>query len=144
VGTSSATQTITLANSGLAPLHIAGITLTGANTGAFLISSDGCAGATVAPGSSCSIGVDFLPAAAGSLSASLVILDNARTSPQTVLLSGTGVVPPTNTPVPPTSTPVPPTSTPMPPTGTPAPVPPTGTPVPPAGTARPASMPPPP
>src|SRR5207244_13597659 len=106
-------------NSGLVPVPIAGVALGGTNPGDFTVDAGSCAGTTLAPGGSCTVGVGFGPTAAGSLSARLTITDNARTSPQTVPLSGIGTAPPASTPVPPTNTPVPPTNTPAPPTSTP-------------------------
>jgi P pilus assembly chaperone PapD len=44
----------------------------------------------LAVGASCTISVEFKPASAGSLSASLSIADNAAGTPQTVALTGTG------------------------------------------------------
>ena len=48
---------------------------------------------TLAPsGGSCSISATFLPTAAGSASGTVTLTDNASTSPQTISLSGTGVL----------------------------------------------------
>jgi len=44
-------------------------------------------------GASCTINVSFAPAVAGPVSGTLVIVDNAANSPQSVTLSGTGVAP---------------------------------------------------
>ena len=46
---------------------------------------------TVAPKSSCTLGVAFTPNAAGAHSATLTVFDNATSSPQHVALSGTGI-----------------------------------------------------
>lgn len=46
---------------------------------------------TVAPKSSCTLGVAFAPNAAGAHSATLQVFDNATSSPQHVALSGTGI-----------------------------------------------------
>lgn len=46
---------------------------------------------TLAPKTSCTLGVGFTPGAVGSRSASLTLTDNATTSPQHVALSGTGI-----------------------------------------------------
>ena len=98
VNTISAAQTVTLKNSGDAPLSIKGIGLSGPNSSDFhqqntCLSSS----STLAAGASCTINVTFTPSAEGVLSASLSIADNASGSPQSVALSGTGVVgmPPT-------------------------------------------------
>jgi hypothetical protein len=91
VGTSSAVQTVSLSNTGTAPLTIANIAIIGTNSGEF--SQTNSCGASVAVGSNCSIMVTFTPAAAGNRAASVTITDNAAGSPQSVTLSGTGVQP---------------------------------------------------
>jgi hypothetical protein len=48
---------------------------------------------SLAAGASCTISVTFTPSAAGRQTATLTITDNARHSPQTVRLSGTGKAP---------------------------------------------------
>ncbi|MGH9762109.1 MAG: hypothetical protein ACREAC_14885, partial [Blastocatellia bacterium] len=48
-------------------------------------------GTSVPAGASCAISVKFVPVAAGSRSATLVVTDNAVDSPQGVNLSGTGI-----------------------------------------------------
>jgi DNA-binding beta-propeller fold protein YncE len=90
VDQSSAPQTVTVTNTGTAPLTIAGTAITGPNAGDFSLSDDGCAGATVPAGGTCSASVSFRPAAAGTLSAQLAFTDNASGSPQTLTLHGTG------------------------------------------------------
>ncbi|MEK7755423.1 MAG: SBBP repeat-containing protein, partial [Acidobacteriota bacterium] len=99
VGTTSAPQTVTLTNSGTAPLIISTVTLTGSHPGDFNKTADTCAGATVAPGNTCTMTVTFGPTALGGRSAALTITDNAPDSPQSVPLSGTGIdtTPPTAT-----------------------------------------------
>ncbi len=83
-GTTSAAQVVTLSNTGGAPLTITGITLTGD-----FAQMNNC-GAGLAAGASCKIKVTFTPTASSNSSGSLVVTDNASTSPQTVLLSGVG------------------------------------------------------
>ena len=53
------------------------------------VASNTC-GASVAAGTSCTIGVTFSPTAAGSVTGTLTFTDDAATSPQVVGLSGTG------------------------------------------------------
>jgi Cep192 domain 4 len=95
VNTTSAAQTVTLTNSGNAALTIKGIGLSGPNSGDF--HQQHTCSSTLAAGASCTISVTFTPTAEGNRSASLSIADNASGSPQSVALSGTGVVgmPPT-------------------------------------------------
>src|SRR6185312_13073007 len=92
VGTTSASQSITVSNTGNATLNISSISLTGANAGSF--STGGTCGSTLAAGSSCAVTVTFTPTAASSLSATVTIADNAAGSPHTAALTGTGVAPP--------------------------------------------------
>jgi sugar lactone lactonase YvrE len=88
VGTSATTLPITLSNRGTAALTISSISIAGTNSGSF--SQTNNCGASVAAGGSCTITVGFTPAAAGSLSASLTVVDNAVGSPQSAAISGTG------------------------------------------------------
>jgi hypothetical protein len=90
IGTTSATSTVTLTNSGNATLSITGEAAAGANAFDFAW-TDTCT-ASVAPGANCTISVTFTPSAAGSRTASLAITDNASGSPQTISLAGKGVV----------------------------------------------------
>jgi hypothetical protein len=87
VGTTSAPQQITLSSAGTASLSINSITLTGDFAG-----TNNC-GSSVAAGSSCIINVTFSPTAVGSRSGTLTVIDDASSSPQTVLLGGTGSAP---------------------------------------------------
>ena len=87
IGT-SASQTLTVTNSGNATLSISSVQLGGPNASDFSLANS--CGATLAASVSCNIVVTFAPAATGSLTASLAITDNASGSPQTVALSGTG------------------------------------------------------
>ena len=47
--------------------------------------------ASLAPNSSCSIGVTFTPTSTGTKTGTVTITDNATPSPQKVTLSGTGI-----------------------------------------------------
>jgi hypothetical protein len=87
-GNSGAQQYVTITNSGTADLHIASNTFAG--NLAFAIGTS-CAGATVAPGASCKIGVYASPDTIGLRSGTLQIADDAPGSPQTVALSVTGL-----------------------------------------------------
>jgi Abnormal spindle-like microcephaly-assoc'd, ASPM-SPD-2-Hydin len=95
IGTSSATQMVTVANTGTAPLNVGAVTPTGPYT------ATGCANTAVAAGANCMITVTFKPTAAGAANGSLSIAHNAAGSPGAVALSGTGTTvtpPPTGTP----------------------------------------------
>jgi hypothetical protein len=58
----------------------------------FEVSSNSCA-PNLAPGKSCKIGVEFMPAQLGRITGTLTIFDYARNSPQLVSLIGRGVRP---------------------------------------------------
>jgi hypothetical protein len=91
VGVASASQTITLSNTGNAALSVGSIGLTGTNPSDFA-QSNNC-GTSVAAGANCAISVTFTPVANGSFTASVTLTDNASGSPQAVALSGTGTSP---------------------------------------------------
>ena len=95
VNAASATQAITLTNTGNEALSLSGtglgISISGANAGSF--SQTNLCGTSVAAGGSCAITVTFNPAASGTLNATVSIADNANESPATVALSGSGSTP---------------------------------------------------
>jgi hypothetical protein len=84
VGATSSASSVMVTNSGTASLRITSIEAT-TNFG----ETDDC-GSMIAVGASCNIDVTFEPTAAGNLSGTLTIRDNATGSPQVVLLTGTG------------------------------------------------------
>ena len=91
VGSVSPTpQAVTLTNTGNAALSITGIAIGGTDAGDFSLTAQSPCGASVAPGGTCSIQVNFTPGSSGARSATLSISDNASGTPQTVALSGTG------------------------------------------------------
>ena len=85
VGT-SAVQTIKLDNTGTGLVTITSITASGTD----YTQNNDC-GATLAAGSSCSIGVTFTPAAIGSRSGIITIISDAPGSPHSLGLAGTGM-----------------------------------------------------
>jgi hypothetical protein len=91
VGVASAAQTVSVKNTGNADLNGVKIAVTGTDAASFA-ETDNC-GTTVVAGSACTLSVVFTPAAAGALSATITITDNAAGSPQSVALSGTGTAP---------------------------------------------------
>ena len=91
VGTSGASETVSLTNFGPAPVVVAGETLTGSGAGSFAKTADSCSGQTVAFGGSCSVTLQFRPSSASGLSASLAFSSTAANSLPVVSLSGTGV-----------------------------------------------------
>jgi hypothetical protein len=100
VGTSSASQTVTL-TAGFLPITIGGITVNGANAADYT-QKNNC-GTSLPAAASCTIRVVFKPSAVGVRTASVSITDNATGSPQTIALSGTGVVSGANATLSPTS-----------------------------------------
>ena len=89
-GTSSAPQTLTIANTGVAGLFLGAPTLTGANPGAFSFTKCTVPAAGIAAGGTCQIAVTFTPAALGAATATLNLVDYAAGAPQQIALSGTG------------------------------------------------------
>ena len=83
IGVSSASQTVTLTNSGNAATSISILQVTGDYT-----QTNNCP-AVIAGGSSCIVKVVFTPSATGSRSGTLTINDSTS-NPQTVTLSGSG------------------------------------------------------
>ena len=88
IGTTSAAQSVTVANTGDAGLFINSAAVP--NTLDFTVVADGCSGLTLAPGTSCAMSITFSPTASGTRSAALTITDNAANSPQTVPITGGG------------------------------------------------------
>ncbi len=94
LGTTSQPTTITITNTGLGSLTITGMTPGGPNASDFLVSGNACPTATIPAGASCTFAVSFRPTASGLRNATLTVADNAGGSPQTIIFSGTGTVPP--------------------------------------------------
>jgi hypothetical protein len=88
VGSTSAPSSIVLTNTGKAVFTLKSMSVTGAQPGAFLVSTT--CGAQLAVGASCAINVSFRPVIVGTNSASLVLTDNAGTGVQTLPLAGHG------------------------------------------------------
>ena len=99
VGTTSAAKTATLKNNQPAALTISSITISGGPAPGDYASGGTCpTSGTLAAGKTCTITVTLTPSSAGSRPATLTVTDSASTSPQTVALTGTGVVPVTLSP----------------------------------------------
>jgi len=86
-GTTSASQVVTLTNSGSGTLSIGSIAASGDFT-----ETNNCS-SSLAANSSCTVNVTFSPRIAGADTGALTFTDNAPTSPQVVTLTGTGVTP---------------------------------------------------
>ncbi len=82
-------QNVTVTNTGTEPLTVTGFTFAGASANDFSLASWGCGG-SVAPGSSCQLGIRFAPAGPGSRVATLTVLSDDPAGPASVPLTGTG------------------------------------------------------
>jgi hypothetical protein len=87
VGTTSAPQSVSLANAGNATLTISGISASGD------FAQTNTCGGSLAAGTACAIQVSFSPSGTGQRTGSLTVSDNAANSPQAVALVGTGKTP---------------------------------------------------
>jgi hypothetical protein len=89
VGQASLAQTVTVSNSGGAPLANVGFQINGLSASSFSYGSTTC-GATLANGSSCTVQVTFAPTTAGGATASLVVSSSTSgVAAATVPLTGT-------------------------------------------------------
>jgi hypothetical protein len=79
VGSTSATQAVTLTNGGAAPLHVDRAYLAGLNPRDYTISTN-ANGTTVAPGASVTVNVAFKPTAAGTRQVNVAFADDAANS----------------------------------------------------------------
>lgn len=89
VGVGSSVVSKNVSSTGNAAVQISSVS--NSNPAEFSIVSSSCTnGAYVNPLSSCSIGVQFTPLAAGARSGTITIVSNGLGSPQTIAMSGTG------------------------------------------------------
>jgi hypothetical protein len=86
-GNTSTAKSVSLKNTGSATLDITSIV----PSAEFAVSSTTC-GSTLAVGKTCKVSVTFTPTGLGAQTGTLSFTDNATGSPQTVSLSGTGIV----------------------------------------------------
>jgi hypothetical protein len=102
VGDQSAIQTVTITNTSDPAaggtgrdLHINSLSIEGFGSPNFLIdqAADLCSGATITPGSSCTVGLRFAPIRTGATDANLRVEHDAFVDPARVTFSGTGVAP---------------------------------------------------
>ena len=76
VGSTSASQTLTVSNTGLADLVIGTLSITGTDDSEFSIQNDNCSGQTIAPSGICTVDVTFSPTSLGLKSANLSVPSN--------------------------------------------------------------------
>ncbi len=91
VGTMSASQPISLSNTGSSSLTINQITVVGANAADFS-ESHNCS-SILGAATSCNISVTFNPSAAGNRAASILVSDDAAGNPHLIALTGTATQP---------------------------------------------------
>jgi hypothetical protein len=97
--TAGAPQSITITNSatgsGAGPLVFSGVSVKGASSSDFDITTNSCSSGATAPGGTCTVQIAFRPLQAATCgtestrSATLMLSDNAPGSPQSVALTGT-------------------------------------------------------
>ena len=88
VGGTSSAQSVTLKNRGTSAITIKTVTFSGPQSADF--HQTNTCGTSLAATATCSVSITFSPSAAGSRTASLLIVDDAFNTPQTAALSGTG------------------------------------------------------
>ncbi len=89
-GTPSASQVVTYHNGTSRQVSIGNVSIAGANAADFTIVNDGCIGAAISQGGTCTVAVEFAPAISdvGTLVANLVFTDDQTGSPRSIPLSG--------------------------------------------------------
>ena len=88
----------TLRNTGFGQLAVSDTTITGPAKDDFTITSNGCKGNSLGPGSACQVTLSFTAGGTGTRTAFLNFVDNAASSPQQVELQGQSSAPPTTAP----------------------------------------------
>ncbi len=89
VGEASSARTLSLNNTGLASLSLTSITLGGSHANNFNL-TNGC-GSSLAPGASCNLQVVFTPSTTGTRNATIQLVSNGPSSPDSISLTGTGI-----------------------------------------------------
>jgi hypothetical protein len=88
VGTESASVTVTVTNSGNAPLTVTSVVTTGD-----FVEMDGCSGTSVGAGLTCSVAVNFAPTATGTRGGLLTVYGDVAGGQATAMLSGVATAP---------------------------------------------------
>ena len=89
----SSSIVFTATNVGAGRLVVSAADLVGPDSGAFVMTADGCAGRSLGHGETCTVTVTFAPTALGDRSAELVVASDLGGDPQRVALTGRGTVP---------------------------------------------------
>jgi hypothetical protein len=93
VGTTSATQTFVIHNTGFGALNVSSVSLVGSNADQYTVLADRCSAQIVAAGQACTVDVTFTPSTTGAHSATILIHSDAPSSPDQLSLNGTGAQP---------------------------------------------------
>ncbi len=88
INTSSAVSNVVVTNTGTASLTVSAVTPSGDFS-----ETDNCKTGSIAANGTCTVMVTFTPTATGTRSGQLTLTDNAANSPQSLGLSGTGILP---------------------------------------------------
>ena len=88
-GIASAPLPVTVKNTGTGSVTLTSISITG--TGATQFQQLNNCGAALASGASCTVYVSFSPSSVGAETATLSVVDSAKNSPQTAVLTGTAI-----------------------------------------------------
>jgi hypothetical protein len=91
VGGGAPVQTVTATNTGTASASLGTLVIDGDDAAAFLLVTDDCSGALLAPQESCSFGIVFEPAELGPHSAQLAVPSDVPGGPRLLTLSGQSV-----------------------------------------------------
>ncbi|HJV08973.1 MAG TPA: choice-of-anchor D domain-containing protein [Acidimicrobiales bacterium] len=90
-GMSSAAKTFTVTSSGTAPIRVRKVAISFEHAPEFVISSDTCTGATVAPGASCLVSVKYAPTLKGPHWSRLLVWSDADMGVHGTDISGTPI-----------------------------------------------------
>ncbi|MFS8499782.1 MAG: YCF48-related protein, partial [Micromonosporaceae bacterium] len=93
VGDVSPARTVTVRNTGNAPLTVGRLAVSGDHADDFRLGDDTCSGRTVAVAATCTVAVTLRPTAAGERTATLQVPSDAPTGSGTVELDGLGLAP---------------------------------------------------
>lgn len=90
VGTVSGVMLAIVTNTSTVPVHFTSVAITNSSN---FSETDGCNGATLTGGASCTVVFTFVPTTTGVQTSTFTLYDDATGPPQTVSLTGTGVYP---------------------------------------------------
>jgi hypothetical protein len=91
VGSTTSASTVSIVNSGTAPLQVQGLSFGGSHPGDWVLTANACSGLSIAPAASCAVKVAFRPTGTGKRTGWLSVTSNAPGGPHALPLSGDGV-----------------------------------------------------